>query len=48
MLSLDWECVAEGKYPQPVFTRKRLRYGVGTAVPAPAKEKSEHDGENLD
>ena len=48
MLSLDWECVAEGKYPQPVFTRKRLRYGVGTAVPAPAEEKSEYDGENLD
>jgi hypothetical protein len=48
MLSLDWECVAEGKYPQPVFTRKRLRYGVGTAVPFAAEEKSEEDGKISD
>ena len=47
MLAMDWECIAEGKYPQPVFTRKRLCYGIGTAVPA-AEEKSEEDGENLD
>ncbi len=48
MLSLDWECVVEGKYPQPVFTRKRLCYGIGTAVPAAAGEKSKEDGKNLD
>ena len=48
MLAMDWECIAEGKYPQPVFTRKRLSYGIGTAVPAAAEEKSLEDGENLD
>ena len=48
MVSLDWESVVEGKYPQPVFTRKRLSYGVGTAVPAAAEEKIKLDGEDLD
>ena len=48
MVSLDWESVAEGKYPQPVFTRKRLCYGVGTAVPFAAEEKSEEDGKISD
>ena len=48
MVSLDWESVVEGKYPQPVFTRKRLCYGVGTAVPFAAEEKSEEDGKISD
>ncbi len=48
MISLDWESVVEGKYPQPVFTRKRLCYGVGTAVPSAAEEKSEEDGKISD
>ena len=48
MLALDWECIAEGKYPQPVFTRKRLSYGIGTAASQAAEEKSGGDGENLD
>ncbi len=48
MMSLDWEAVAEGKYLQPVFTRKRLSYGVGTAVPQAEEEKNTDDGENLD
>lgn len=48
MLALDWECIAEGKYPQPVFTRKRLSYGIGTAVSQAAEEKSQDDGENMD
>ena len=47
MMALGWESVVDGKYPQPVFTRKRLSYGVGTAVP-PVEEKSEEDGEILD
>ena len=48
MVSLDWESVVEGKYPQPVFTRKRLCYGVGTPVPFAAEEKSEEDGKISD
>ena len=54
MLSLGWETVVEGKYPQPVFTRKRLSHGIGTAalqttaVPQGADEKITDDGENLD
>ena len=60
MMSLGWETILEGKYPQPMFTRKRLSYGVGTAVPqtaaepedaaAPqdAAEKNMENGENLD
>ncbi len=54
MLALDWEPVVEGKYPQPVFTRKRLSYGVGTAVPEATDvprgtdEKITGNGENLD
>ena len=48
MIALGWEAVAEGKYPQPVFTRKRLTYGVGTAVPEAEEEKIAGDGENLD
>ena len=47
MTALGWEPVVEGKYPRPVFIRKRLSYGVGTAEPA-APEKSAEDGENLD
>lgn len=47
MLVLGWESLLEGKYPQPVFTRRRLRYGIGTAQ-SPAAEKSQADGENLD
>ncbi len=47
MMALGWEPIVEGKYPRPVFTRKRLSYGVGTAEP-PAAEKSAEDGENLD
>ena len=48
MAALGWEPVLEGKYPQPVFTRKRLTYGVGTAVPEAEEEKIRPDGENLD
>lgn len=50
MISLDWENIVDGKYPQPVFTRSRLSYGVGTALPetAEAEEKNRPDGENLD
>ena len=48
MTALGWENVLEGKYPQPVFTRKRLQYGVGTAVPPAEGEKIAADGENLD
>lgn len=59
MLSLGWEAVVEGKYPQPVFTRKRLSHGVGTALPKTAEaaadganegvnEKIVENGENLD
>ena len=54
MLSLDWEIVAEGKYPQPVFTKKRLKHGVGTCLPPTeaasqdANEKITENGENLD
>lgn len=48
MIALGWEAVAEGKYPQPVFTRKRLTYGVGTSVPEAEEEKIAGDGENLD
>ena len=48
MISLGWEIVPDGKYPQPVFTRKRLTYGVGTAEPPAEAEKKAADGENLD
>ena len=48
MTALGWENVLEGKYPQPVFTRKRLQYGVGTAAPPAEGEKIAADGENLD
>ncbi len=48
MTGLGWEAVVEGKYPQPVFTRKRLIYGVGTAAPEAPAEKNADDGENLD
>ena len=48
MLALDWECIAEGKYPQPVFTRRRLSYGIGTGLPKAAEEKSAEDGEISD
>ena len=48
MAALGWESLTEGKYPQPVFTRKRLSYGIGTAVPPAESEKIRSDGENLD
>ena len=48
MSSLGWEGLTEGKYPQPVFTRKRLTYGVGTAVPVEQEEKTEGNGEIVD
>ena len=48
MISLGWESLVEDKYPQPVFSRKRLGYGVGTAVPPRTEEKIRPDGENLD
>lgn len=48
MASLGWESILDGKYPQPVFTRKRLIYGVGTAEPPAEAEKITVDGENLD
>lgn len=48
MAALGWESILDGKYPQPVFTRKRLTYGVGTAEPPAAEEKITGDGENLD
>jgi hypothetical protein len=48
MSSLGWEGLTEGKYPQPVFTRKRLTYGVGTAVPVEQAEKTEGNGEIVD
>ena len=47
MMAMGWETVVDGKYPQLVFTRKRLSYGVGTYVP-PAEEKSEEDGKISD
>lgn len=48
MMGLGWESILDGKYPQPVFTRKRLAYGVGTAAPVVETEKISSDGENLD
>ncbi len=48
MLSLGWESLVEEKYPQPVFTRKRLSYGIGTAVPAVEEEKIRPDGKISD
>ena len=48
MTGLGWESILDGKYPQPVFTRKRLTYGVGTAAPEAEEEKITGDGENLD
>ena len=48
MGSLGWEGLTEGRYPQPVFTRKRLSYGIGTAVPAAPAEKTEGNGEIVD
>lgn len=48
MAALGWESLTEGKYLQPVFTRKRLSYGIGTAVPRAETEKIGSDGENLD
>ena len=48
MISLNWESISEERYPQPVFTRKRLAYGVGTAEPPAAEEKNTADDENLD
>lgn len=33
MQSFGWEALAEGRHPRPVFTGKRLAYGVGTACP---------------
>ncbi len=48
MLAIGWECIGEGKYPQPVFTRKRLMYGIGTSLPEDAEEKSAEDGEISD
>ena len=48
MTGLGWESILDGKYPQPVFTRKRLSYGIGTRVPPAAEEKSEEDGEISD
>ena len=48
MTALGWESILDGRYPQPVFTRKRLTYGVGTAAPEAEEEKITGDGENLD
>ena len=48
MMALGWESVADGKYPQPVFTRKRLSYGIGTAVPPAPEENSAPEGEISD
>ncbi len=48
MLAQGWEPVVEGKYPQPVFTRRRLKYGVGTAVSQAAEEKILENGEKSD
>ena len=48
MLALGWEDLSEGKYPQPIFTRKRLSHGVGTAAPMVEEEKIMDGGENLD
>ena len=48
MLSLGWETIVDDRYPQPIFTRKRLSYGIGTAVPQAPEEKITDDGENLD
>ena len=48
MISLGWEIVPDGKYPQPVFTRKRLSYGVGTAEPPAEAEINATNGENVD
>ncbi len=48
MSSLGWESIMDGRYPQPVFTRKRLIYGVGTAASEAPEEKNGPDGENSD
>ena len=48
MSSLGWEGLTEEKYPQPVFTKKRLSHGIGTAVPAAPAEKTEGNGEIVD
>ena len=48
MAALGWESLVEDKYPQPVFTRKRLSYGIGTAEPPAEPEKIVEDGEISD
>ncbi len=48
MTSMGWETLTEGKHLRPVFTRKRLSYGIGTAVPQPENEKIGSDGEISD
>ena len=48
MIALGWESLVEDRYPQPVFTRKRLGYGVGTAAPVAAEKKISADGEISD
>ena len=48
MTALGWESLVEDKYLQPVFTTKRLSYGIGTAVPSAPEEKIMENGENSD
>ena len=48
MMSFGWESILDGKYPQPVFTRKRLSYGIGTAAPVVEAETISSESENLD
>ena len=48
MAELGWESLIDGKHPQPVFSRKRLSYGVGTAVPKAEEEKITEDSEISD
>ena len=48
MAALGWESLVEDKHLQPVFTTKRLSYGIGTAVPSAPEEKIMENGENSD
>ena len=48
MAALGWESLVESKYPQPVFTTKRLSFGIGTAVPSAPEEKIMENGEKSD
>ncbi len=48
MTELGWENLIDGKHLRPVFSRKRLGYGIGTAVPQAEEEKNTEDSEISD